>query len=123
MPFGSITLQPGVNVERTPTLLRAGVSQSALIRYRDSLIQKLGGWKKFWPFNVAGVPRDLHAWKDLNNNNWLAIGTTTSLGAIEGNVLTTITPQALVSNFTAMPLNELFADRKTQAYPFPLRVG
>ena len=99
MPFGSITLQPGVNVERTPTLLRAGVSQSALIRYRDSLIQKLGGWKKFYPFNVAGIPRDLHAWKDLNDNNWLAVGTTTSLGAIANNTLNTITPQQLVSDF------------------------
>ena len=102
MAFGSVQLVPGVNVERTSTLLRAGIFRSALIRFRDSLVQKLGGWAKFFPFPISGVPRDLHAWKDLNQRNWLAIGTSgsgTQLGVINSNTYKDITPQTFISDF------------------------
>lgn len=100
MPFGSLTLRPGVNVERTPTLLEAGYSQTQLVRFRDGLAQKYGGWQKFYPFSVSGVPRDLHAWSDLNAVNHLLVGTTTQLGVITAGLLQDITPQTLTSNFT-----------------------
>lgn len=99
MPFGGVKLIPGVNVERTPTLNEAGVVQSQLIRYRDGLVQKYGGWVNFYPFAVAGVPRDLHAWSDLNQVNRLAIGTTAQLAALTGSTLKPLTPQTLVSDF------------------------
>lgn len=98
MPYGSIALVPGVNVERTPTLLRAGISSSSLIRFRDGLVQKFGGWKKFYPFMVSGVPRDLHGWLDLNENAHLSVGTTLQLGVITNGNFIDITPQTLVSN-------------------------
>lgn len=100
MAFGSITLLPGVNAQRTPTTLRAGFASSAFIRFKDSLVQKLGGWAKFYPFAVAGTPRDLHAWQDLNQVDHLAVGTTTKLVVISANQLQDITPQQLISNFT-----------------------
>jgi hypothetical protein len=98
MPFGSVKLIPGVNVERTPTLLEAGVSQSQLIRYRDGLVQKYGGWQKFYGFSVAGVPRELHAWEDLNSVAHLEVATTTQLDVITNNSLINITPQQLTTN-------------------------
>jgi hypothetical protein len=98
MPYGEVTLIPGVNVERTPTLLRTGYSQSQLIRYKDGLAQKLGGWEKWYSFAVSGVPRDIHAWQDLNNTQHLGVGTTTQLNIITGNSLTDITPQTLTTN-------------------------
>lgn len=102
MAFGSVTLVPGVNVERTPTLLRAGIAVSSLIRFRDSLVQKLGGWLQLYPYAISGVPRDLHAWEDLNGLDHLAIGTTgtgTKLVVITDGNLQDITPQSLTSNF------------------------
>ena len=99
MPFGSIILQPGVDVEKTPLLLRAGVSTSQLIRYRSGQIQKYGGWTKYYPYNVGGIPRDLHAWQDLNNIKYLSVGTTTNLSVIYNNTLNDISPQVLTSNF------------------------
>jgi len=98
--FGSLSLTPGLNSERTPTLLRAGYSQSSLIRFKDGLAQKYGGWLKLYSYPVAGVPRDLHAWEDLNNKTHLAVGTTTQLGVITGNSLKDITPQTFISDFT-----------------------
>jgi hypothetical protein len=100
LAFGSVTLRPGINVERTPTLLEAGYSQSQLIRFRDSLAQKLGGWTQFFASALSGVPRDLHAWADLNATNHLLVGTTTSLDVITGSNLQDITPQTLKSDFS-----------------------
>lgn len=100
MPFGEVRLIPGVNVERTPTLLEAGYAQSQLGRFKDGLFQKYGGWSKFYPNAVSGVPRDLHAWQDLNQANHLSVGTTTQLGVITSGSLTDITPQTVTSDCT-----------------------
>lgn len=99
MPFGALTLAPGVNVERTPLLLKAGISQSQLIRFRDQLVQKYGGWAKFYPFPVGGIPRDLHAWQDLDDIQYLSVGTTSQLAVIFNNLLQDISPQILITNF------------------------
>ena len=98
MPFGSVRLIPGVDVEKTPTVNQAGISQSQLVRFRDQLVQKYGGWKKFYGFNIAGVPRELHAWQDLNGAQHLLAGTTSSLNVITGQSLINITPQQFSSN-------------------------
>lgn len=99
MPFGAVKLVPGINVERTPTLNEAGYSASQLIRWRDGLAQKYGGWSAFYPLAVGGVPRHLHAWQDLNQVKRLAVGTTAELDVITGGALQSITPQTLVSDF------------------------
>ena len=100
MPFGEVKLIPGVNTERTPTLNEAGVSAAQLIRYKDSLIQKYGGWTAYYPFTVTTTPRDLHGWDDLNNLGHLAIGATNGLQIVTGTAIATITPQILTSNFS-----------------------
>jgi len=41
MPFGAVTLRPGVNVERTPTLLEPDL-QTQLGRFRDGLFRRSG---------------------------------------------------------------------------------
>ena len=98
MPYGSVQLIPGVNLEETPTLLKTGVSVSQLIRYRQGLVQKLGGWNVYYS-NVAGTPRDMHAWEDLDQVNHLAVGTTTQLAVITNGTAMDITPQTLKSDF------------------------
>jgi hypothetical protein len=100
MPFGAVTLRPGINTERTPTLLEAGYSQSQLIRFRDGLCQKIGGWSAFYNLALSGVPRDMHAWADLNSTNHLLVGTTTALDVITSGSLQNITPQTLTSDLS-----------------------
>src|SRR5215467_36125 len=99
MPFGEIRLIPGVNVERTPTLNQASISQAQLIRFKDGLAQKYGGWQRFFPFALSGKPRDLHAWEDLNLTTHLAVGSTTQLNVITSGSLKDITPQTFTSDF------------------------
>lgn len=98
MPFQTIRLRPGVNVEATPTLNEAGYSESNLIRWRDGLAEKIGGWSKFYAFVISGFTRALHAWQDLSDNDRLAVGNTTSLSVITNGTLVDITPQQLTSN-------------------------
>lgn len=98
MTMVTIKLKPGVDVERTPTLLEAGYALSNLIRFRAGLAEKLGGWVKFYNFVLSGVPKCLHAWQDTNEIDRLGIGATTLLGYIENGALGNITPQTLTSN-------------------------
>lgn len=98
MPWGSVILKPGVDVEKTPTLNVAGFSESRLLRFKGGLAQKYGGWEKFYTFAVGGVPRAMHAWQDLNEARHLAVGSTTVLGVITSDQLTTITPQTLTTD-------------------------
>jgi hypothetical protein len=104
MPFGAVKLVPGINFERTPTANEAGYSASQLIRYRDGLAQKYGGWANFYPLAVGGIPRALHAWQDLNQSKRLALGTTSQLAVILGapgtsQVIRDLTPQTKTTNF------------------------
>lgn len=100
MPWGSVTLRPGVNIEFTATLNTAGYSESRLIRFKQGLAQKIGGWERIYPNAVGGIPRGMHAWQDLNENSYLAVGTTTTLGIISDGLLTDITPQTFTSDCT-----------------------
>lgn len=99
MAYGSVQLIPGVNVERTPTLLKTQYASTSLIRFRDSLAQKLGGWQRFVNVAMPGVPRDLHAWEDLAQNTHLLVGTTTAVEVITSGAPTAVTPQTLTSDF------------------------
>jgi hypothetical protein len=67
MPMASLRLKPSVDTEKTYALNEAGISVSQLIRFKDGLPEKLGGWTKFYPFSLSGVPKDIHPWGDLNS--------------------------------------------------------
>lgn len=99
MAFGSVKLRPGVSVDWTPTLNEAGISSSQLIRFRDTLAQKMGGWTKFYPLAVGGVPRAIHGWQDLNQTTHLIVGATTGLLVITNGNLQNLTPQTVTSTF------------------------
>ena len=98
MPFTSLKLHPGANAEFTPALNEAGISSCNLIRFKSSLPQKMGGWQKFYPLNVSGVPRALHAWQDLTATKHLGVGTTTQLAIITSGDLNDVTPQTVTTD-------------------------
>jgi len=100
MPWGSVVLQPGIDVERTPTLNMAGYTEANYGRFRAGLFEKLGGWQYFYTGVFTGTPRALHAWQDLNSVDRLAIATTAAVTAVKDSTLNTITPQTLDSDFT-----------------------
>jgi hypothetical protein len=103
MPHNSLKLIPGVDQNKTPALNEAAISESNLIRFVPDrsglgLVQKLGGWTRFYSSAIDSKVRCLWAWQTLNDESYLGIGAEQSLDTISGNVLRTITPQYYVVN-------------------------
>ncbi len=105
MGTASLTLLPGVDTNRSPTLNEAAISSCNLIRlWKDrknqALVQKRGGWTKFYPAQMPAIVRQLWPWQDQNHNQHLGIGcstsTTSGVGAplmvLTNGSLSTITP-------------------------------
>jgi hypothetical protein len=108
MPHGSLKLIPGIDTVKTPTLNEVAMSESNLIRFLPDrngfgLAQKLGGWVSWFGSSIDSVVRELHAWQDLNENKWLAVGAENSLTAINAvsstsKIPSNITPQFKIDN-------------------------
>lgn len=110
MPHATVRLRPGVNQTDTPTLNEAGVSESQLIRYfydpiLGAIIQKLGGWIRFFPNQMVSIVRALWAWEDTNANAHLAVGCenigmsgSAQLSVITNGNLLNITPTSSSTN-------------------------
>lgn len=79
MPHAALKLIPGVDVTKTPTLNEAAISESQLIRFvpdrtLGGIVQKLGGWTKYFSSTIGSTVRALWAWQDTNANSYLAVG-------------------------------------------------
>ena len=79
MPHAAVKLTGGVNQNETPALNQTSISTCNLIRFipdpsSGSLVQKLGGWTKYYASQMVSVVRALWAWEDTNANKWLAAG-------------------------------------------------
>lgn len=103
MPHNSLKLVPGVDQNKTPALNEAAISVSNLIRFIPDrngfgLVQKLGGWTRFYSSPIDSKIRCLWAWQTLNNESYLAAGAEQSLNTINNGSLKNITPQYYVAN-------------------------
>ena len=79
MPHQALKLMPGVDVNKTPALNEAAISQSQLVRFvpdrtLGGLVQKLGGWTRFYAQKIGSTVRCLWAWEDTNSNSYLGVG-------------------------------------------------
>src|SRR6516165_11989440 len=124
MPMTSVTLRPGVDVERTPSLNEAGISQSQNIRFKNGLTQTTGGWVTFGSVSPSTV-RDLHAWQDIAHFDHLSAAATNNLTIITpGSASVDIIPQTLTSsvapNFstTASSFTVTVVDPNSGASPY-----
>lgn len=109
MPHFALRILPTVDELKTPTLNQAAISVSQFIRFMvdgggQSLVQKLGGWSRWFPNALPSICRSLWAWQDINGGRWLAAGCTNaaslggSLLALTPTASRTITPRILQDN-------------------------
>jgi len=89
MAHQTLKIQPGVDTNLTPVLNVAAISSSNLVRFMPDpsglgLVQKLGGWMRYYSSSVASVIRALWAYQDTNNNKILGVGQENGLYAIVG---------------------------------------
>ena len=64
MPHATLKLQPGVDQNKTLALNEAAISTTNLVRFVPDrnglgLVQKLGGWSKFFPTTMGATVRAL----------------------------------------------------------------
>ena len=124
MPHATLKLKPGIDQNETPVLNEAGISTCNLIRFvpdksQGALLQKIGGWTRYFANQTVAIVRALWAWEDTNANKWLASGTSTYTGtsgtrsqlavlnAVQGSngittatTITDITPQVISDDIT-----------------------
>lgn len=84
MPHATLRITPGVDKYKTQVLNEAAVDSCNLIRFTPEpsglgLVQKLGGWARFYPTAMPSTPRSLWAWQHTDLHQLLAIGCSTSL--------------------------------------------
>ena len=92
MPYIERQLQPGVNTQLTKWGATSTWNSSNLIRFKDGLLQKLGGCQHI---NTTPFIGDCHAllpFEDLANNTYCAIGTDQRLQIFNNGSVTDITP-------------------------------
>lgn len=83
MPHATLKLIPGVDQNRTLALNESAISVTNLVRFVPDkqgigLVQKLGGWTKYYQSNLGSTIRALWAWEDTNAVRYLGGGNQTS---------------------------------------------
>lgn len=82
MPHATLKLLPGVDQNRTQALNESAISVTNLVRFVPDkqnlgLVQKLGGWTKYYASDIQSPVRALWAWEDTNANQYLGVGNET----------------------------------------------
>lgn len=103
MPFESLRIIPGVDIEETRADNAAGISESNFIRWRDNIPEKRGGYTKYVNTTYIGKSRALHAWQGLTQDKRYALGTTERLYITANNNTSDITPLVINHNLTNSP--------------------
>jgi hypothetical protein len=110
MPHAALKLLPGVDQNKTPALNEAAISYSQLVRFipdrtLGGLVQKLGGWTKYFGSTINSIVRCLWAWEDTNGNSYLGVGAEGvaaggggALSVIVSGGISDITPQTTTVN-------------------------
>jgi hypothetical protein len=97
MTWSAVQLVPGVDTQKTLSANSAGVSVSQLIRYKEAMIQTVGGWAQYYA-TFGSTVRDLHPWQDAAGTQHLSIAGTGNLGVVTAGSYQDITPQTVTTN-------------------------
>ena len=92
MPITSLKFRTGINKETTSYSNKGGWNDCDLVRFRFGYPEKLGGWEKYTSVTFLGTSRSLHAWANLQGNNYLGIGTEKKFYIEESQGYNDITP-------------------------------
>lgn len=98
MPFRTLKLKPGVDLESSQTVNDFQLATSNLIRFYGGFVQQIGGWTQKTVQRFVGVCRGLHGWADIVGNAYLAIGTDQRLEVLINGTIEDITPVVQTNN-------------------------
>ena len=92
MALQKTLFKPGINREGTDYSNEGGWFDSNLVRFRQGLPEKFGGWEKDSLSTFLGTCRALHPWVSLSGTKYLGLGTTWKYYIEEGSTFNDITP-------------------------------
>ena len=92
MALQKTLFKPGINREGTDYSNEGGWFDSNLVRFRQGLPEKFGGWEKDSLSTFLGTCRALHPWVSLGGTKYLGLGTTWKYYIEEGNSFNDVTP-------------------------------
>ena len=92
MPLSKLQFQPGINRESTSYSNEGGWFDVDKMRFRAGYPEKIGGWVRLGLKSFLGTCRALHAWRTINLDNYLGIGTNLKYYIEEGEGYYDITP-------------------------------
>ena len=92
MPLSKLQFRPGVNRETTSYTNEGGWFDCDMVRFRDGMPEKIGGWTKVGSNSFLGSCRALHSWRTINLNNYLGVGTSVKYYIEEGEGYSDINP-------------------------------
>lgn len=75
MPLAKPQAQPGFLSQATQTQAAGAWYAGNLVRWRNGLLEKIGGWKRKFKEPFLATIRELHAWSDLHNYKNLMVAT------------------------------------------------
>lgn len=101
MPIERLKIMGGVDINQPPALNSTALADSQCIRFMPDpgadcvLIQKLGGWAKYYPNQFNSYIRELWPWNDQNDQSHLGVGADEQLAVITDGSIIDITPKEL----------------------------
>ncbi len=98
MAYIPLQIPPGVYKNGTDYQSKGRWNGSNLVRWYESTIRPVGGWRKRVSSQLTGMARGLITWRDNGNNRRIAVGTHSNLYAMnEIGTLTDITPASFTT--------------------------
>ena len=92
MPLQKLQFRPGINREGTNYSNEGGWFDCDKIRFRNGLVERIGGWEKASSVELDGRTSKLYKFTNLQAKNFLFIGTSAKVYLEEGGTFTDITP-------------------------------
>ena len=125
MPITSLKFRPGINKETTSYSNKGGWNDCDKVRFRFGYPEKLGGWEKYSSSAFLGTSRSLHAWANLQGNNYLGLGTEIKFYIEESQGYNDITPlrRKVVSGEVVFDLGGLTVTATTSGSAGTSQVG
>ena len=90
--YNTVTITPGINVEKTPMLNQSGWSSCQWVRSFQGMAQKCGGFARYIGQAMFGTCRGIFAWQDLNSQGYVVCGTNSTLEVVTNGSVYDITP-------------------------------
>jgi hypothetical protein len=88
----SLSVRIGIDTQSTPMQVGQGLTGGNLTRFKNNLVQKLGGCVRLSNNTFSGIASFIMAWAALNGTQYIGIGTSTHLELLTGGTIVDITP-------------------------------